>query len=46
MFSADGTAAYVSIQHSNDARMPLVDGYPTDDVLKITGFKVRSGQSK
>ena len=43
LFSADGTTAYVSIQHSNDTNMPLVDGYPTDDVLKITGFKVKGG---
>ena len=39
IFSADGTTAYVSIQHSNDDLMPLVDGYATDDVLKITGFR-------
>jgi secreted PhoX family phosphatase len=38
-FSADGTKAYVSIQHSDDAEMPLVDGYGTDDVLEISGFK-------
>ena len=38
IFDASGTTAYVSIQHSNDANMPLVDGYGTDDVLKITGF--------
>ncbi|MGE0825729.1 MAG: alkaline phosphatase PhoX [Candidatus Binatia bacterium] len=41
IFTADGTTAYVSIQHSNDTNMPLFDGYPTDDVIKITGFKVR-----
>jgi hypothetical protein len=41
LFDASGRTAYVSIQHSNDANMPLVDGYPTDDVLKITGFKLR-----
>lgn len=41
IFAPDGRTAYVSIQHSNDALMPLVDGYPTDDVLKITGFRVR-----
>jgi hypothetical protein len=41
IFTADGTAAYLSIQHSNDALMPLVDDYPTDDVLKISGFKVK-----
>lgn len=40
-FSADGRTAYVSIQHSNDTNMPLVDGYTTDDVLKITGFKLK-----
>lgn len=32
---------YVSIQHSNDNNMPLVDGYRTDDVIKITGIKVK-----
>jgi secreted PhoX family phosphatase len=41
LFDASGTTAYVSIQHSNDANMPAIDGYPTDDVLKITGFKLR-----
>lgn len=41
LFTADGGTAYVSIQHSDDSLMPMVDGYPTDDVLKITGFKVR-----
>jgi secreted PhoX family phosphatase len=39
MFSADGSTAYLSIQHSNDASMPKVDDYATDDILKITGFK-------
>jgi hypothetical protein len=37
-FTADGTVAIVSIQHSNDGKMPLVDGFPTDDILIITGF--------
>lgn len=41
IFTPDGRTAYVSIQHSDDTNMPLVDGYPTDDVLKITGFKVK-----
>ena len=41
LFSADGRTAYVSIQHSDDTHMPKVDGYGTDDVLKITGFKVK-----
>ncbi len=38
MFNNEGTVAYVSIQHSDDANMELVDGYPTDDLLVITGF--------
>jgi secreted PhoX family phosphatase len=46
IFSADGTTAYLSIQHSNDANMPKVDDYPTDDVLKITGFKPVTGKAK
>ena len=41
IFSADGTTAYVSIQHSNDTNMPQVDSYGTDDVIKITGFQVK-----
>jgi secreted PhoX family phosphatase len=41
LFSEDGRTAYLSIQHSDDANMPLVDGYGTDDVLKITGFRVK-----
>ncbi len=41
LFSDDGRTAYVSIQHSAD---PVdgsmdVDGYGTDDVLMITGFR-------
>ncbi len=39
-FTADGRTAYVSIQHSNDANMPKVDDYGTDDLIKITGFKI------
>lgn len=42
IFSPDGKTAYLSIQHSNDANMPPVDGYPTDDLIKITGFKVKN----
>lgn len=41
LFSPDGRTAYVSIQHSDDSNMPLVDDYPTDDLIKITGFKVK-----
>jgi len=40
IFSADGRTAYVSIQHSGDAAMPMVDDYGTDDVIRITGFKL------
>jgi hypothetical protein len=39
-FNADGTKAYVSIQHSNDANMPLVDDYATDDLIEISGFRI------
>ena len=38
IFHPSGTTAYLSIQHSDDTNMPLFDGYPTDDILKITGF--------
>jgi hypothetical protein len=40
-FSADGRSAFVSIQHSNDSLMPKLDDYGTDDILMITGFKVK-----
>lgn len=40
LFDASGRTAYVSIQHSDDTNMSPVDGYPTDDVLKITGFRL------
>lgn len=43
-FSDDGKTAYLSIQHSNDDNMPDFDGYPTDDILRITGFKVAEEQ--
>ncbi|MFQ5432984.1 MAG: alkaline phosphatase PhoX [Nitrospinota bacterium] len=41
IFSPDGKTAYVNIQHSNDGLMPMYDDYPTDDLLKITGFEVK-----
>jgi hypothetical protein len=41
LFNTAGDTAWVSIQHSNDALMPKVDDYGTDDVLKITGFKLK-----
>lgn len=39
-FTPDGRTAYLSIQHSNDTNMPLVDDYRTDDLIKISGFKI------
>ena len=39
-FAPDGETAYVSIQHSDDTNMPKLDDYGTDDLIKITGFKV------
>ena len=42
-FTSDGRTAFVSIQHSNDSLMPKLDDYGTDDILMITGFKVRTG---
>ena len=38
IFSADGTTAYVAIQHSDDKAMEVVDGYGTDDIVVIRGF--------
>ena len=40
-FTADGKTALVSIQHSNDDLMGKVDDYGTDDIVVITGFKVK-----
>ena len=40
IFSSDGTSAYLSIQHSDDTNMPKVDDFGTDDIIKITGFKL------
>ncbi|MDN5940821.1 MAG: PhoX family protein [Nitrospira sp.] len=39
-FTSDGRTAFLSIQHSDDANMPKVDDYATDDIIKITGFKI------
>ncbi|MBC7944028.1 MAG: DUF839 domain-containing protein [Burkholderiales bacterium] len=46
IFAPDGETAYLSIQHSDDTNAGAVgkfDGYATDDLLKITGFKIRKG---
>ena len=40
-FAPDGKTAYINIQHSNDDNMPMLDDYGTDDLIKITGFKVK-----
>ena len=40
-FTPDGKTAYLTIMHSNDALMTKLDDYGTDDILKITGFKVK-----
>lgn len=39
IFDATGKTAYVAISHTDDSAMPKVGGFPTDDLLKITGFK-------
>jgi hypothetical protein len=39
-FTADGKTAYLAIQHSNDTSMSKVDDYRTDDIIKITGFRI------
>lgn len=46
-FAGDGKTAYVHIQHSSDTACVEGtdcgnnDGYPTDDLIKITGFNVK-----
>ncbi|MGZ8195122.1 MAG: alkaline phosphatase PhoX [Methylosarcina sp.] len=46
-FTGDGKTAYVHIQHSDDAACidgsdcAMNDGYPTDDLIRITGFKIK-----
>jgi len=41
-FSDDGQTAYFTIQHSHDAEGLEVDGFATDDMIKISGFKTPS----
>jgi hypothetical protein len=38
VFAPDGKTAYLNIQHSDDKNVPKVDGFGTDDLIKITGF--------
>ncbi|TNF07098.1 MAG: DUF839 domain-containing protein [Gammaproteobacteria bacterium] len=40
-FLGDGQSALLSIQHSDDDAMADVDDYGTDDILLITGFKLK-----
>ncbi|MEA1990098.1 MAG: DUF839 domain-containing protein [Pseudomonadota bacterium] len=40
-FFGNGKAAIVAIQHSDDDFMPSYDDYHTDDIVVITGFKVK-----
>jgi len=44
IFSADGRRAFVNIQHSADPADGSMDrdGWGTDDLIKITGFKVKN----
>ena len=41
LFTPDGTQAYFAIQHSADGNMPLVDDFRTDDLIRLSGFRVR-----
>ena len=47
MFSGDGKTAYLHIQHSDDTACvdgtdcAKNDGFVTDDLIKITGFKTK-----
>ncbi len=41
LFTPDGTQAYFAIQHSADGNMPLVDDFWTDDLIRLSGFRVR-----
>lgn len=42
IFSDDGLTAYLSIQHSDDSNVAKLDDYGTDDLIRITGFKLPS----
>ena len=41
IFTPNGRKAYFNIQHSDDGNMPLVDDFRTDDMVLLTGFKIR-----
>lgn len=40
-FSGDGWMAIVSIPHSNDDAIPEIDDYGTDDIVLVTGFRMK-----
>ncbi len=39
VFSPDGTTLYLAAGGSDDADMPGSDSFPTDDILRLTGFR-------
>ncbi len=43
-FNGDGSVALLSIQHSDDTLMEKVDDYGTDDIVMITGFKMKKSR--
>ena len=43
-FNGDGSMALLSIQHSGDALMEKVDDYATDDIVMITGFRMKKAR--
>lgn len=51
-FDGSGTTAYVSIQHSGDdncvptSDCEAHDDYPTDDIVKISGFMIKAAMIK
>jgi len=45
-FFANGKAAILAVQHSDDALMPSYDDYGTDDIVVVTGFKVKGNKGK
>lgn len=44
IFTGDGSTAYLSIEHSDDALMPRRDDFGTDDIVRISGFQVKSAR--
>ncbi|MCC2113960.1 MAG: hypothetical protein KDJ16_18135, partial [Hyphomicrobiales bacterium] len=40
VFAPDGMTLYLAAGGSDDANMPGSDSFPTDDILKLTGFRL------